>query len=262
MQKLVVVKIGSGIIDNEDFLEKTLQDFANIEVQKIMVHGGGSLATFYSKKLGLTPQLKDGRRITDAGTLKVTQMVYAGLLNKNIVTKLQYLNCNAIGLSGADANCLLADKRPKTNIDYGFVGDIKHVNSTIFSKLLALGLTPVLCSLTHDGSNQLLNTNADTIAAEVGSALTRYFNIDIYYLFENKGVLNNIADENSLIKKISKTTYLNLLASKKISEGMLPKLHTAFSALDRGVKNVYIAAYDSLNSIFEGNQTGTLLTLK
>jgi acetylglutamate kinase len=212
------------------------------------------------EKFAITPKVIDGRRVTDSETLKVVQMVYAGLLNKNIVVRLQSLGCNAIGLTGADANCILARKREVGEIDYGYAGDIENVNSIILSQLLSLNLVPVLCALTHNGHSQMLNTNADTIAAEVGGAMSKHYQVNLIYCFDKSGVLQQEGDENSLMKNITKEIFEALVRQKKISKGMIPKLHTAFKALDAGINSAHIIHFAALKDIATGTFTGTRIT--
>ena len=196
-----------------------------------MVHGGGKRATAWAEKLGIPVQMKDGRRVTDAATLELITGLYAGQVNKNIVAHLQGMDCNALGLSGADANAIQAVKRPVKAIDYGFVGDVKQVNDTWFKHLLDQNISPVCCAITHDKNGQLFNTNADTITAEIGKALAQDFEVKISYCFELPGVMKDINDPNSLIEKINQASYQQLLLNNTISAGMLPKLHNAFDAL-------------------------------
>ncbi len=261
MSRLTIVKIGGEVLDNPRRLSSSLKAFSAIKGDKILVHGGGKTASQMSEKLGLTPKFVQGRRVTDAETLTVVQMVYAGLLNKNIVSELQMLGCNALGMSGADANMILAEKRVITDIDYGFAGDIKEINSTMLRKILKLGLCPVFCPLTHDGHNQFLNTNADTIAARLGSALAVSSEVEIIFCFGKKGVLENELDENSVISSITKESFQYLLQKGVIKDGMIPKLDNAFRALSDGVKKIYIIHTDDLAQVNLGTANGTVLTL-
>ncbi|MEN8768761.1 MAG: acetylglutamate kinase [Candidatus Arcticimaribacter sp.] len=247
MPKLNIVKIGGAIIEEEAKLLPFLQDFAALEGPKILVHGGGKKATAWAEKLGIPVQMKDGRRVTDAATLELITGLYAGQVNKNIVAHLQGMDCNALGLSGADANAIQAVKRPVKAIDYGFVGDVKQVNDTWFKHLLDQNISPVCCAITHDKNGQLFNTNADTITAEIGKALAQDFEVKISYCFELPGVMKDINDPNSLIEKINQASYQQLLLNNTISAGMLPKLHNAFDALQAGVKEVAIGATNMIN---------------
>lgn len=247
MKKISVVKVGGNVIDNPDKLHLFLRDFAKLEGIKILIHGGGKIATEMSKTLGIIPQMVDGRRITDAETLKVVTMVYAGLINKNIVAKLQSLGCNAIGLCGADGNCIPSKKRSGTVIDYGFVGDpIEDVANFTLSLMLDNGLVPIIAPITHDNSGNLLNTNADTIASTVAVQLSKDFETHLLYCFEKKGVLKNIDDENSVILKITPQDFIQMKADKTIFEGMIPKLENAFVSIDKGVKSVRILAAEEM----------------
>jgi acetylglutamate kinase len=247
MPKLNIVKIGGAIIEQEAKLLPFLQGFAALKGPKILVHGGGKRATAWADKLGIPVQMKDGRRVTDAATLELITGLYAGQVNKNIVAHLQGMNCNALGLSGADANAIQAVKRPVKAIDYGFVGDVKQVNNSWFKHLLDQNISPVCCAITHDKNGQLFNTNADTITAEIGKALAQDFEVKISYCFELPGVMKDINDSNSLIEKINQASYQQLLLNNVISAGMLPKLHNAFDALQAGVKEVAIGATNMIN---------------
>ena len=254
--KLHIVKIGGNVIDNEQALSSFLADFSKLGGLKILVHGGGKKATEMANKLQLEPKMIDGRRITDASNLEVVTMVYAGLLNKNIVAKLQQNNCNAIGLSGADGNSIKAHKRIVKDIDYGFAGDIDTVDTQTISLLLRNNFTPVFCALTHDKNGQLLNTNADTIASELASALAEIYQVSLTYIFEKKGVLKNINDEDSVIENIDSISYKSLKRDGIIADGMLPKLENCFYALGKGVSKIYIANADFIND--ENTQHTTL----
>ena len=257
-QKLAIVKIGGNIIENKEQLSKFLTLFTNIKGQKILAHGGGKLATQLAKKLGIEATLVGGRRITNAANLEVITMTYAGLTNKNIVVQLQANNCNAIGLSGADGNVILAHKRPVKDIDYGFAGDVDSINSQIISKLLESGLTPVFCAITHDGKGQLLNTNADTIAAELAIGMSKHYETTLYYCFEKKGVLIDIENEDSVLQHISSKKYQELLKDGLITDGMIPKLENCFHALHKNVSKVCIGYPTMLNS---ENELFTTITL-
>lgn len=253
--KLYVIKIGGNVIDNSENLYYFLQDFAAMEGAKVLIHGGGKIATELAKTLGIESKMVDGRRITDIHTLRVVTMVYAGLINKNIVAQLQKGNCNAIGLTGADANLIRASKRPVKEVDYGYVGDL-HATSVATNKLSALieeGLVPVFAPITHDGEGQLLNTNADTIASNIAVALSEKYDVSLVYCFEKKGVLRDITDEESAIPEISSAEFETLKADNIIAGGMLPKLQNAFAAITTGVKEVYIGKADELKNINKGS---------
>ena len=261
MNHLTIVKIGGEVLDHPGKLSQSLKAFTAIPAEKILVHGGGKTASQLSVKLGITPQFVQGRRVTDSETLKVVQMVYAGLLNKNIVAALQAFSCNALGMTGADGNSILAVKRSSTPVEYGFAGDIKEVNSTLILKILKLGLVPVFCPLTHDGRNQFLNTNADTIAARLGISLSTFFEVEVIYCFGKRGVLEDEGDENSVIKKITRDSFQDLKKREIIKNGMIPKLDNAFEALAGGVKRIRIIHSDDLAGINREEATGTLITM-
>lgn len=245
---LAVIKIGGNVIENKEALAAFIRVFSAIAGPKILVHGGGKLATQLAEKLGVPAKMVGGRRITDAETLEIITMVYAGLANKNIVAQLQAQNCNAIGLSGADANAITAKKRPIKDIDFGFVGDVSGVNSSSIYKLLTADLTPVFCAMTHDGNGQLLNTNADTIASELAIGMSEFYETTLYYCFEKKGVLRDIKDENSVVTHINPSTYKQLLTDGIIADGMLPKLENCFHALHNSVGKVCIGQPSMLNT--------------
>jgi acetylglutamate kinase len=246
MQQLTIVKIGGNVIDDENSLSAFLVEFNLLKGYKILVHGGGKLASQLQDKLNVPANMIDGRRITDADTLKVVTMVYAGYINKNIVAKLQGLNCNAIGLSGADANCIQASKRKVETIDYGFVGDVEKINTSFIISCLENKIVPVFSPITHDGTGQLLNTNADTIASELAIALSAEYNVQLVYCFEKNGVLQNVDDESSVIKTISNSDYINLKENFVINKGMIPKMDNAFLALKKGVGSVQIGKAEKL----------------
>lgn len=239
-QKLSIVKIGGNVINDDAALVSFLKDFSKLEGLKILVHGGGKRASEIASEIGLKPKMINGRRITDEANLEVVTMVYAGLLNKKIIAQLQQTSCNAIGLSGADANCILAHKRIVKDIDYGFAGDIDAVNYDTINMFLLHNITPVFCAITHDKNGQLLNTNADTIASEIAIAMSNLFNVELSYVFELKGVLSTMEDKNSVIKDINLQKYKQLVKQNIISDGMLPKMDNCFNALKKGVKKVKI----------------------
>ncbi|EAR00482.1 acetylglutamate kinase [Maribacter sp. HTCC2170] len=247
-QKLSIIKIGGNVIENQTELGKFLTNFSKLSGAKILVHGGGKLATQLASKLGIESKMVNGRRVTDAESLKVITMVYGGLTNKNIVAKLQALGTNAIGLSGADGDAIQAHKRPLKEIDYGFVGDVDGINDKTISTLLHADLVPVFCAMTHDGNGQLLNTNADTIASEIAIGMSSQFETTLYYCFEKKGVLRDITNEDSVVKHINSKIYKELLDSKIIADGMLPKLENCFHALDKNVDQVCIGDVSMIDS--------------
>ncbi len=240
MHKLQVVKIGGNVIDDDLQLEIFLNAFHNVKGPKILVHGGGKLATDVSKKLGLETTMIHGRRITTDDDLDVVVMVYGGLINKRIVATLQSLGCNAVGLSGADGNSIRSVKRPVTSVDYGWVGDIEEVNDLFLQSLITQNLVPVLCALTHDGKGQLLNTNADTIAAEVAIAMSRHFETELIYCFEKNGVLRDVHDDQSVIEHINRHEYDALKMQNLIHAGMIPKMENCFRALEHHTSKVVI----------------------
>jgi acetylglutamate kinase len=254
MDSLIIIKIGGNIIDDELKLSSFLKDFASIESAKILVHGGGKLATKLAEQLNIPQQIIEGRRITDAETLKVVTMVYAGYINKNIVAQLQACNCNAIGLSGADGNIIQAHKRIHPTMDYGFAGDIDVVDSSFLKKLLEQNFTPIIAPITHDKRGQLLNTNADTIAQEIAKCLSTYFDVHLIYSFEKAGVLMNADDDNSVIKKMVAVYYEELKQKKSIFAGMIPKLDNAFVALNSGVKKVIIGKAEDIHQLINGEK--------
>ena len=240
MKTLKVIKIGGNIINNEVSLLSFLKDFSSLNGPKILVHGGGKLASDLSNKMNIPVQLIDGRRVTNAETLDIITMVYAGKINKNIVAKLQSFGCNSVGFSGADGNTIIANKRPETPINYGFAGDIVKVNISILKILINNNITNIFSAISHDEKGQLLNTNADTIASELAIAFSNDYKVELYYCFEKKGVLQRTNDENSVIKKINNKTYIELKKSNIINEGMIPKLDNCFYALDHHVSKVCI----------------------
>ena len=239
---LKLFKIGGGIIDDAGQLQQFLREFAGVVGPKILFHGGGRGANDLLKALGREPQMVNGRRITDAATLELVTMLYAGKTNKQMVAQLQWLGVNALGLSGADGNAILASKRPVGTIDYGFVGDVAEggVNVSLLSTLLQAGLTPVFCAITHDGKGQLLNTNADTIASKVACALAPHYDVELHFCFEKDGVLLDVHDASSVIPTITAARYAELKSAGIIAAGMLPKLDNAFAALAAGVQRVII----------------------
>jgi acetylglutamate kinase len=256
--ELSIIKIGGNIIDDENKLAAFLDAFAAVPGKKILVHGGGKLATKVAEGLGIRQELVDGRRITDAETLKVVTMVYAGTINKNIVAQLQARRCDAIGLSGADGNAILTHKRIHATTDYGYVGDVDAVNTSLLTSLLLLDKTLVFSPITHDGKGQLLNTNADTIAQELARGLSSTFEISLVYSFEKSGVLLDAADDSSVIRRIGPAYYQELKDRKLIFAGMIPKLDNAFAALRSGVGKVIIGRAEELLLLLAG-QAGTTI---
>ena len=238
--KLTVIKVGGKIVEEEATLQKLLNDFAAIEGPKVLVHGGGRSATKMAAQLGIESKMVNGRRITDAEMLKIVTMVYGGLVNKN-------RGINAVGLTGADMNVILSEKRPVKDIDYGFVGDVKQVDGERLAALIQSGIIPVMAPLTHDGKGNILNTNADTIAGETAKGLAPYFDVTLIYCFEKKGVLRDEADDNSVIAEINRQQFAELVEQGVIQGGMIPKLENAFQAIDAGVKEVIITAADAID---------------
>jgi len=255
---LTVVKIGGNIVDDPQKLADFLTDFAVLEGFKILVHGGGKLATRFSEKLGISVQMHEGRRITDAETLEVITMVYGGLINKQIVAALQAKKCNAIGLIGADLNIVTADKRPmKNGVDYGYVGDIRQVNRLTLTRLIEAGACPVIAPITHNGEGMLLNTNADTMASAIAVSLAPDFPTRLMYCFEKKGVLTNPNDEESVISRINRNLFEQYKADGTISAGMIPKLENALAAVEQGVEQVIISRADMLTCLDSPDFVGT-----
>ena len=239
MEKLIVVKVGGKIVEEEETLRQLLQDFAAIEGHKVLVHGGGRSATKLATQLGIESKMVDGRRITDEAMLRVVTMVYGGLVNKNIVAGLQALNVNALGLTGADMNLMRSDKRPVKEVDYGFVGDVKEVNADLLATLIQQGIVPVLAPLTHDKQGHLLNTNADTIAGEAAKALAKHFEVTLMFCFEKKGVLRDANDDESVIPEIDREAFQRYVKEGVIQGGMIPKLENAYQAIDEFLEAFY-----------------------
>jgi acetylglutamate kinase len=240
MEKLTLIKVGGKIVEEKDTLQQLLCDFSKIQGFKVLVHGGGRSATKLASQLGIESKMVKGRRITDAETLKIVTMVYGGLVNKNIVAGLQALGMNALGLTGADLNVILSDKRPVAEVDYGFVGDVKKVNGEQLASLIKQNIVPVMAPLTHDGKGCMLNTNADTIAGEVAKALSKFFDVTLMFCFEKKGVLRDENDDESVIPEIDKDAFNKYVEQGVIQGGMIPKLENSFQAIEAGVKEVII----------------------
>lgn len=257
METLKIIKIGGNIIDDAQELATFLREFATLQGPKILVHGGGKLATKLAEKMNIKVNMIDGRRITDAETLDIITMVYAGKINKNVVAQLQSFHCNSIGFSGADGNTIVAEKRPVQTIDYGFVGDIKTVNTQAIEVLLNNEITPVFCAISHNENGQLFNTNADTIASELAIGLSKKFNTELYYCFEKNGVLRDINDDTSVVTHINSATCQQLINEKVIVDGMLPKINNCFHALNHNVSKVCIGKSAML---FDANTIFTTLT--
>ena len=254
-EKLTIVKVGGAIVEDEVQLSQLLKDFSAIKGKKVLVHGGGRKATQVATQLGIESKMVDGRRITDADMLNVVTMVYGGLVNKNLVARLQACAVNALGLTGADMNVIRSHKRPlKNGIDFGYVGDVDKADGEILSRLIEVGITPVMAPLTHDGQGHILNTNADTIASETAKALAPIYDVTLIFSFEKKGVLSNPDDDDSVISTITRSDFINYKADGTISGGMIPKIENAFSAIDAGVKQVII----TLATAIDG-KSGTII---
>ncbi|MDD6357047.1 MAG: acetylglutamate kinase [Bacteroidales bacterium] len=253
-KKLTLIKVGGQIVEEPETLKALLADFSKIEGCKVLVHGGGRAATRIASQLGIESKMVNGRRVTDAPMLDVVTMVYGGLVNKKIVAGLQSLGVNALGLTGADMNYMRSDKRPVKEVDYGFVGDVKKMNSDLLADLISKGIVPVLAPLTHDGKGNMLNTNADTIAGEAAKALAMHFDVTLMFCFEKKGVLRDANDEESVIPLITKADFEKYVADGTVQGGMIPKLENAFDALQSGVKEVIITRSDEI-----GKNSGTTI---
>lgn len=258
MEKISIIKIGGNIIDNEVNLASFLNAYAAVEGKKILIHGGGKLATKMAADLNIPQQMVDGRRITDAATLKIVTMVYAGYINKNIVAALQSKNIQALGICGADANIIRAHKRINASTDYGFVGDIDAVDSEKIVQLLEAGLSLVVAPITHDGAGQLLNTNADTMAQAIATAISSIYEVSLVYSFEKKGVLSDIQNNDSVISVINPENYASLKAGGQVNEGMIPKLDNAFEALQKGVNRVIIGDALDIEKLIAGKAGTTI----
>lgn len=256
-ERLTIVKVGGAVVEDEAQLAQLLKDFSAIEGRKVLVHGGGRRATQVAASLGIESKMVNGRRITDADMLSVVTMVYGGLVNKNLVARLQANGVNALGLTGADINIIRSHKRPlKDGIDFGFVGDIDTADGQMLSRLIEAGITPVMAPLTHDGKGNILNTNADTIASETAKALASYYDVTLIFSFEKKGVLSNPDDDESVIPTITRADFIKYKADGTVSGGMLPKIENALAAIDAGVSRVII----TLATAIDG-QHGTVISL-
>lgn len=255
MEKVTIVKVGGAIVEDNEQLAQLLTDFAAIPGKKVLVHGGGRRATKVAAALGIESKMVNGRRITDAQMLQVVTMVYGGLVNKNLVAKLQAKGVNALGLTGADMDVIHSHKRPvKDGVDFGYVGDVERANGKMLQTLIQEGITPVMAPLTHDGNGNILNTNADTIASETAKALAPYYDVTLIYSFEKKGVLSNPDDDNSVIPVITRSDFEKYQADGTIGGGMIPKIENALAAVDAGVKEVII----TLATAIDGKQ-GTVI---
>ena len=259
MESLYIIKIGGNIVDNPALLSTCLQSFAKVKGHAILVHGGGKLATNMADSMGVPQTMIEGRRVTDEATLKIVTMVYAGYINKNIVAQLHALGVNAMGLSGVDGNLIQAHKRTNTAIDYGWVGDIDSVDTDLLIQLLSANTKLVVAPITHDGKGQLLNTNADTIAQSLATALSAKYAVHLIYGFEKEGVLKDVNDPSSVILRLDRPLYGTLKNQKVIFEGMIPKIDNAYLALDNGVQSVIIGKAEKMNELINGT-AGTTIT--
>ena len=266
-ERLTIVKVGGAVVEDETQLSQLLKDFSAIEGRKVLVHGGGRKATKVAEALGIESKMVGGRRITDADMLSVVTMVYGGLVNKNLVARLQANGVNALGLTGADMDVIRSHKRPPvpllqeglgevTLTDFGFVGDVDNVAGSTLARLIEEGVTPVMAPLTHDGEGHILNTNADTIASETAKALAPYYDVTLIFSFEKKGVLRDPNDDDSVIPTITRANFIKYKADGTISGGMLPKIENALAAVDAGVSRVIITLATALDG-----QSGTTISL-
>ena len=262
-ERLLVIKIGGNVIDDSSQLDSFLNEFSNIDKKKILVHGGGKIATRIGEKLAIQSKYIDGRRITDDETIDLVTMVYGGLVNKKIVASLQSVGCNAIGITGADGNLLPAKKRPVKEIDFGWVGDIEadKIKTATWNTLLENGLTPVVAPLTHDNEGHILNTNADTIASAIAVNLSSYYAVSLIYCFEKNGVLLDVNDEGSAVKELHEKKYQQLKETKSLFAGILPKIDNAFEAINKGVEQVVIGNSAQLPLLIN-NESGTKISLQ
>ena len=254
MEKLTLIKVGGKIVEEQATLSRLLASFAAIPGRKVLVHGGGRSATAMASRLGIESRMVGGRRITDKAMLEVVTMVYAGLVNKNIVAGLQALGVNALGMTGADMNILLSDKRPVGEVDYGYVGDVRRVDAAALSALIEMGVVPVIAPLTHDGQGSMLNTNADTMAGETAMALASRYEVSLVYCFEKRGVLRDENDDNSVIAEMTRQQFETYRAEGVVQGGMIPKLENAFDAIRHGVREVIITRADAIGLPGEGTR--------
>ena len=254
MEKLTLIKVGGKIVEEQATLSRLLASFAAIPGRKVLVHGGGRSATAMASRLGIESRMVGGRRITDKAMLEVVTMVYAGLVNKNIVAGLQALGVNALGMTGADMNILLSDKRPVGEVDYGYVGDVRRVDAAALSALIEMGVVPVIAPLTHDGQGSMLNTNADTMAGETAKALASRYEVSLVYCFEQRGVLRDENDDNSVIAEMTRQQFETYRAEGVVQGGMIPKLENAFDAIRHGVREVIITRADAIGQPHEGTR--------
>lgn len=254
MEKLTLIKVGGKIVEEQATLSRLLASFAAIPGRKVLVHGGGRSATAMASRLGIESRMVGGRRITDKAMLEVVTMVYAGLVNKNIVAGLQAQGVNALGMTGADMNILLSNKRPVGEVDYGYVGDVRRVDAAALSALIEMGVVPVIAPLTHDGRGSMLNTNADTMAGETAKALASRYEVSLVYCFEKRGVLRDENDDNSVIAEMTRQQFETYRAEGVVQGGMIPKLENAFDAIRHGVREVIITRADAIGQPHEGTR--------
>lgn len=254
MEKLTLIKVGGKIVEEQATLSRLLASFAAIPGRKVLVHGGGRSATAMASRLGIESRMVGGRRITDKAMLEVVTMVYGGLVNKNIVAGLQALGVNALGMTGADMNILLSDKRPVGEVDYGYVGDVRRVDAAALSSLIEMGVVPVIAPLTHDGRGSMLNTNADTMAGETAKALASRYEVSLVYCFEKRGVLRDENDDNSVIAEMTRQQFETYRAEGVVQGGMIPKLENAFDAIRHGVREVIITRADAIGQPHGGTR--------
>lgn len=258
---LYVIKIGGNVIDQPALLGRFVKDFADIKGQKVLIHGGGKIASEISRQMGIDPIMVNGRRVTDFETLRIVTMVYGGLINKNLVAMLQAEGCNAAGITGADGNTILAHKRVHQEINFGFVGDIDQVDTQFIRALLSAECAPVVAPLTHDGDGHLLNTNADTIASSLAIALGEYYDVIFLYCFEKKGLMIDIEDDDTVIPRVAIEDIASLKSRGIIAEGMIPKVDNIVEAIEKGVEKVILCHAEDISSIISGNsQFGTIFT--
>jgi acetylglutamate kinase len=254
MDQITVIKVGGKLLNNKGRLDEALSSFATIKGGKILVHGGGSEASELAVKMGVEVKMVEGRRITDDDMINIVTMVYGGKVNKQVVALLQAKGINAMGLSGADGNLILSDRRPVKSIDYGHVGDVKNVNGAALHSLLKIGFVPVFCALTHDGKGNMLNTNADTIASSIAVELSKSFSVKLCYTFELAGVLSDFNDKSSVISRISLVDFEKMKRNKVVNEGMIPKIHNALEASKKGVDEVFICQFDMMHEPQKGSE--------
>ena len=254
MEHRTLIKVGGKIVEEQEALSRLLASFASISGRKVLVHGGGRSATAMAARLGIESRMVGGRRVTDKAMLEVVTMVYGGLVNKNIVAGLQAAGVNALGMTGADMNILLSDKRPVKEVDYGYVGDVRRVDGKSLAGLIEMGVVPVIAPLTHDGKGSMLNTNADTMAGETAKALAAYYDVTLIYCFEKKGVLRDENDDESVIPEITFPLFNKYCDEGVVQGGMIPKLENAFDAIRHGVREVIITRADYIGQENKGTK--------